>query len=287
MILELLSPTLDFREASRVVLEHLQSTTGLALWMITRTEDEAWIVLDRADPNHVYAVDSGDMIQWSDSFCQHMIEGTAPQIARHAQQIPKFAGSTISKKLRIGSYAGVPILDRDGELFGTLCGIDPEIQPEEFESHLPLIQLLARLLGGFLSMELQLQALQRKSDRSSLHQMVDPTTTYFNREGWSRLIQRERERANRLGRPSNVLQVDIQLTAQTDLSQVVAALKDEFGSDHLIGHIAADQFQILLEDHEMSLVIQRGRSIQDRLAIRGITSDCEAFNLKVAETAKV
>ncbi|PHQ35675.1 GAF domain-containing protein [Rhodopirellula bahusiensis] len=285
MILKMLAPTMDFREASRAVLEHLQSTTGLALWMITRTEDEAWIILDRSDPNDVYPVDSGDMIQWSDSFCQHMIEGTAPQIARHAQQIPLFAGSTISQKLSIGAYAGVPILDRDGELFGTLCGIDPEIQPEAFEEHLPLIQLLARMLGGYLSMEMQLQSMQRKSDRSSLHQMVDPTTSFFNREGWSRLIQRERERANRLGRPSNVLRVEIKLTVQTNLSEVVSAIKDEFGSEHLIGHIATDQFEILLEDHEMSLVIERGRSIQDRLASRGIASDYNAFNLKVVETA--
>ncbi|ELP33598.1 GAF domain-containing protein [Rhodopirellula baltica] len=285
MIQNLLAPTMNFREASRVVLEHLQSTTGLALWMITRTEDEAWIVLDRSDPNDVYPVDSGDMIQWSDSYCQHMIEGTAPQIARHAQQIPLFAQSKISQKLPIAAYAGVPILDRDGELFGTLCGIDPEIQSEQFEDHLPLIQLLARLLGGYLSMELQLQSLQRKSDRNSLHQMVDPTTSYFNREGWSRLIQRERERANRLGRPSNVLRVDIKFNAQTKLSEIVSAIKDEFGSDYLIGHLATDQFEILLEDHEMSLVIERGRAIQDRLATRGIASDYNAFNLKITETA--
>tara|TARA_A100000171_G_scaffold24493_1_gene22747 strand:- start:732 stop:1499 length:768 start_codon:yes stop_codon:yes gene_type:complete len=252
--------------------------------MITRTEDEAWIVLDRSDPNHVYPVDSGDMIQWSDSYCQHMIKGSAPQIARHAQQIPLFAQSSISKKLPIGAYAGVPIFDRDGELFGTLCGIDPEIQSEQFEEHLPLIQLLARLLGGYLSMELQLQSLQRKSDRNSLHQMVDATTSYFNREGWSRLIQRERERANRLGRPSNVLRVDIKFDTQTKLSDVVAAIKDEFGSDYLIGHIATDQFEILLEDHEMSLAIERGRLIQDRLAARGIVSDYNAFNLKITET---
>jgi GGDEF domain-containing protein len=275
---------MNFREASRVVLEYLQSTTGLALWMITRTEDEAWIVLDRSDPNHVYPVDSGDMIQWSDSYCQHMIKGSAPQIARHAQQIPLFAQSSISKKLPIGAYAGVPIFDRDGELFGTLCGIDPEIQSEQFEEHLPLIQLLARLLGGYLSMELQLQSLQRKSDRNSLHQMVDATTSYFNREGWSRLIQRERERANRLGRPSNVLRVDIKFDTQTKLSDVVAAIKDEFGSDYLIGHIATDQFEILLEDHEMSLAIERGSLIQDRLAARGIVSDYNAFNLKITET---
>ncbi|EMI27819.1 MULTISPECIES: GAF domain-containing protein [Rhodopirellula] len=284
MIQTLLAPTMNFREASRVVLEYLQSTTGLALWMITRTEDEAWIVLDRSDPNHVYPVDSGDMIQWSDSYCQHMIKGSAPQIARHAQQIPLFAQSSISKKLPIGAYAGVPIFDRDGELFGTLCGIDPEIQSEQFEEHLPLIQLLARLLGGYLSMELQLQSLQRKSDRNSLHQMVDATTSYFNREGWSRLIQRERERANRLGRPSNVLRVDIKFDTQTKLSDVVAAIKDEFGSDYLIGHIATDQFEILLEDHEMSLAIERGRLIQDRLAARGIVSDYNAFNLKITET---
>lgn len=284
MIQTLLAPTMNFREASRVVLEYLQSTTGLALWMITRTEDEAWIVLDRSDPNHVYPVDSGDMIQWSDSYCQHMIKGSAPQIARHAQQIPLFAQSSISKKLPIGAYAGVPIFDRDGELFGTLCGIDPEIQSEQFEEHLPLIQLLARLLGGYLSMELQLQSLQRKSDRNSLHQMVDATTSYFNREGWSRLIQRERERANRLGRPSNVLRVDIKFDTQTKLSDVVAAIKDEFGSDYLIGHIATDQFEILLEDHEMSLAIERGRLIQDRLAASGIVSDYNAFNLKITET---
>ncbi|MCC9658133.1 GAF domain-containing protein [Rhodopirellula halodulae] len=279
MIRKLLAPTLDFREASRLILEYLQEQTGLALWMITRTEDEGWIVLDHADPDGVYPLDPGDMIQWSDSFCRHMIDGTAPQIAHHAQSIPEFASSALSKKLPIGAYAGVPILDRDGEVFGTLCGIDPDIQPNDFDRHLPLIQLLSRMLGGYLSMELQLQSLQRKNDRSSLNQMVDPTTSCFNPEGWSRLTQRERERASRLGRPSHALRIKADLQEDHDLHHVVAAIKEEFGSNYLVGHVTDNQFEILLEDHEFSLVGKRGQSIQGRLAQNGIHSDYDAFSL--------
>ena len=69
----------DFQDAGQAVLKYLHQHFGFNLWMITRVEDNDWIVLQSED--HGYAVQPGQVFEWANSFCCHMVAGKGPRIA--------------------------------------------------------------------------------------------------------------------------------------------------------------------------------------------------------------
>lgn len=68
-------------------------------------------------------LDEGMAADRTDSFCHRMLGG-APCSTSDAANDSYYAGAPIRTRLGIASYVGVPIRTRDGEVVGTLCGID-------------------------------------------------------------------------------------------------------------------------------------------------------------------
>lgn len=155
-------PLLDFVSASRAVLKHLHHHLGFDLWMVTRKEQEDWIVLQTED--HGYGVKEGTVFRWADSFCSQMVLGRGPRIAPRSEEIPAYATAPIGRQVTIGSYVGVPLMGPDGSLFGTLCAIHPAPQPPIVASELPLVELLARLLSSILSSDLKMAEQARQAE---------------------------------------------------------------------------------------------------------------------------
>ncbi len=150
-------PPKDFKQACERVLNFLHARLGLGLWMVTRTEGEDWIVLTARDYAG-YGIEEGDTFSWADSFCSRMVRDEGPRITADSDSVLAYAQAGIHEKFPIRAYVGVPIMDADGELFGTLCAIDPSTQPTRIVEELPLVELLAGLLSGMLSTEMKLNA---------------------------------------------------------------------------------------------------------------------------------
>jgi DNA-binding NarL/FixJ family response regulator len=138
----------DLADVSASVLRYLYDRVGFALWMVTQTEGDDWIVLQALD--RFYGVQPKSVFRWSSSFCSRMVAGRAPRVAPDAMAIAEYAAAPIAQELAIAAYVGVPIERSDGSFFGTLCAIDPERQHPSIEEVLPEVELLARLLGRVL-----------------------------------------------------------------------------------------------------------------------------------------
>ncbi len=139
----------SFQEAGQAVLKFLHSRFGFNLWMITRVEGKDWIVLQSED--HGYDVQPGQVFQWADSFCFHMIAGKGPKIAPRSEDIPLYATAPINQQVSIKSYIGQPLIHEDGSLFGTLCAIDPQIKSDAIMQEVELVELFGNLLSNILS----------------------------------------------------------------------------------------------------------------------------------------
>ncbi|MEO7031776.1 MAG: sensor domain-containing diguanylate cyclase, partial [Herbaspirillum sp.] len=107
----------DFETTSRAVLTFLHQRLGFALWIITRTEGENWIILQSED--HGYGVTLGMVFRWADSFCSEMIKGNGPRIAPNSDLVAAYRQAPISRQVPIKAYVGSPLLCADGSLFGT------------------------------------------------------------------------------------------------------------------------------------------------------------------------
>jgi GAF domain-containing protein len=158
-----LPPLTRFSEACALVVAYLRESIPLAFWSVSHFDGERQIYVCVQDD--VYGKTAGGSHAWSDSFCQYMVTGSTPQIAPDAMAVPQYAAAGVAQVLSIGAYVGVPICNGDGSLFGTLCGMDPEIQSGELLDQAPLLHMLAALLGQTLHADrLRAEALDREAE---------------------------------------------------------------------------------------------------------------------------
>ncbi|HEX8646406.1 MAG TPA: GAF domain-containing protein [Thermoleophilaceae bacterium] len=69
----------------------------------------------------------------SHSFCQHAVASKEPLIVDDAREHPLLKDNAAIKDMNVVAYAGVPLLDGDGNALGTLCTIDDH--PRHWSKH--------------------------------------------------------------------------------------------------------------------------------------------------------
>ncbi len=158
----ILLPLMAFDEACRLVVEHLKREVPLAFWSVSRHEDGKQVYVYVRDDAYGHSI--GGSVAWSDSFCQHMVTGAAPQIAPDATGVPEYTATSVGRGVTVGAYAGVPIRGADGALYGTICGLDPSVASQDLVGQAPLLYLFASLLGQILQAEhLRAEAVDREA----------------------------------------------------------------------------------------------------------------------------
>lgn len=224
-------PLHDFEAAARAVLSFLHQRFGFALWMVTRTEGDDWIVLQSED--HGYGVGPGKVFRWADSFCSAMVQGNGPRVAPDSDAVAAYVAAPIGQQVPIKAYIGVPLTNSDGTLFGTLCAIDPSRQPDALAEEQELVELLAAMLSKILNAELRAVLDARRSQRLEQEAQSDALTQLSNRRAWDVLLSQEEERCRRYGHPATVLAIDL----------------DELkGINDTLGHAAGDALIVRAAD---------------------------------------
>ncbi len=208
----------DFAGASREVLSFLHGRIGMDLWMVTRTDDEDWVVL--AAEGHGYGVREGDVFRWADTFCSRMVRGEGPRVAPRVADVPTYRALPATQRLPIGAYVGVPLVDAQGALFGTLCGLNPEPMPSRITEEQPMVEVLADMLSGLLSAELNTTALAREAETARSEALTDALTGLANRRGWEAALAVEEERCRRYGATACVVAVELDGMPRRDGSEL-------------------------------------------------------------------
>lgn len=244
----------DFDEAAHWVLAFLHDRLGFDLWMVTRTEEANWILLQVQD--HGYGVKEGSVLPWADSFCSQMVLGRGPYIAPDSQAICAYRQAPINQRLQIGAYIGVPLTYSDGSLFGTLCAVAPTIQPESITQELPLIELLAKLLSSYLNAELKAAEQARHTERALAEAMSDILTGLYNRRGWEQLLESEEKRCCHYGYSACVAVIDLDGLKQINdtyghskgdelIYQTGQAIQQATRKQDIVARVGGDEFVML------------------------------------------
>ena len=197
----------DFAGASREVLTFLHERIGMDLWMVSRADNEDWVVLTAAD--HGYGVKDGDVFRWADTLCSRMVRGDGPRVAPSTADVPAYADMPLASQLPIGAYVGVPLVDANGELFGTLCGISPKPMPAAIADEQPMVEVFADMLSGLLSAELNTTAMAREAETARSEALTDALTGLANRRGWEVALAAEEERCRRYGATACIVAVEL------------------------------------------------------------------------------
>jgi GAF domain-containing protein len=142
-------PFEDWAAAARASLAYLYRVVGLDVWMVTHVEEPLQVVLHSHPPE---VIARGASIRWDRSFCRSMVSGEGPRVATVAAATPAYRDLQTGLPNRVAAYIGVPLVTRDGTVFGTLCGVSSRAQPRTLTRYLPLVEMTARMLSTLLSM---------------------------------------------------------------------------------------------------------------------------------------
>ncbi|MGY1740578.1 MULTISPECIES: GAF domain-containing protein [unclassified Blastococcus] len=143
-----MAPWRDWRAAATGALRFLHTQLAWDVWMVTRVVGDRQVVL-YAEPAE--AVRPGLSYPWEDSFCRQMVSGEAPRVATVTAAVPEYASRLPAEGLPVAAYLGVPVVGRDGELFGTVCALGFRARPLSAARDLPLVEHVARMLSTLLA----------------------------------------------------------------------------------------------------------------------------------------
>lgn len=261
----------DFADACTAVLAYLDEHLPLRTWMVSRISGDDFTLLHLRDGQ--YGAVEGMTLPFDEQLCCAMVEGTGPHVAADVDDVPAMATRGARDALPINAYVGVPLRTRDGELFGTLCGVDATAQGDDLSAHEPLLHLLATLLGSSLASDRRMTELERAAERARDEAMTDPLTRLLNRRGWDHRVEAEVARARRLGDPLCVVLGDLDglkrandryghAAGDARLRDAARILADRVGEDGVVARLGGDEFAVLLP----GVTDHRCRALVDQLA---------------------
>ncbi len=267
-----------FDEACQQVLAYLHTAIPLGFWSVTRHSDDKQLYLAVVDS--VYGKTAGNSHLWSDSMCQHMLAGDGPQIAPDVERIPAYATAGVRDSVQIGAYVGLPLLRADGEVFGTLCGLDQSAQAVELEQHAPLLQILAQLLSTILQSDLLRSQAEQLAERSATDAETDVLTGLYNRRGWDRFLQAEEARYRRFGHTGSVVILDLDSLKQVNdrygheagdahIRRAARTIQEMTRAADIVARLGGDEFGILVAHANSEGAQQLVDRLEEQLSERG------------------
>lgn len=252
-----LSTDMTFDVAAHLVLTHLRDHLPLAMWAVTRVENDRQTFLYLDGPE--YGIAEGSSQPWEASFCIRMAASDAPPVAPDAQAVPAYAEAGVNAVLEIGSYAGAVISEPDGTLFGAICGIDPRVRTDDasFVGAGPLLQLLGQLLSMVLTAERKREQDATALLTAQLQAETDVLTGLYNRRAWQRVIAQEEARFRRFADPTVALVLDLdRLKSINDtgghaagdqyIRTAAAALRRAVRQHDVVARLGGDEFGVLM-----------------------------------------
>ncbi|NOI58971.1 GAF domain-containing protein [Vibrio coralliilyticus] len=246
-------PFQSFEEASRFTLRYLHEKYGYGAWMMTRKNDNDWVILQIETSK--YSIEEQTVLAWSDSMCCRMIEGAGPRWAPAVDHVESYVNAPIYQAQTIKSYVGIPICYPDGELFGTLCAIDTEASARVPFDGLATVELVAKLLSSLLQLELERNTLSSQQLSLLPEPLKDGETGFLNRVGWSLYLEKEQSNVRALGTPLYVIAIEAQSMLadkkrdrRSDLMLIRNLLSDCVANHGYLARLNESIFMVLLHD---------------------------------------
>lgn len=138
------------------ILEVISETTGMGFVAVARVTEGRWVackVLDGID----FGLKEGGELVVETTIC-HEIRATHEAVAIDDVAASPYSGHHTPLQYGFQSYISVPIVQKDGFLFGTLCAIDPKPAKVNNKKTLTMFRLFAEMIANHLDARQQLLA---------------------------------------------------------------------------------------------------------------------------------
>jgi len=111
--------------------------------------------VDSDDPHAPVKVNGSDPLE--ESYCQRVVDGRLPEIIHDASLIPAALELPVTIALPVGAHLSVPILLKDGEIYGTFCCFSYTSDTSLNERDLGMMRVFAEIAAEQIDRDLELK----------------------------------------------------------------------------------------------------------------------------------
>jgi GAF domain-containing protein len=138
--------TINSIEAVPSILQVVCHATGMGFAAVARVTEGRWIacsVLDQID----FGLKPGGELKVETTICHEIRQAREGVVIDHVAEDEIYRGHPTPAMYGFQSYISMPIIRRDGTMFGTLCAIDPKPRRLKVPGVVGMFKLFAELIA--------------------------------------------------------------------------------------------------------------------------------------------
>jgi signal transduction histidine kinase len=138
--------TVSSIEAVPSILQVVCHATGMGFAAVARVTEGRWIacsVLDQID----FGLKTGSELKVETTICHEIRQSREGVVIDHVAEDKVYCGHPTPAMYGFQSYISLPIIRRDGSMFGTLCAIDPQPRRLKNPGTIGMFKLFAELIA--------------------------------------------------------------------------------------------------------------------------------------------
>ncbi len=139
------------------ILDVVCRTTGMGFAAVARVTDRKWIACAVKD-DVAFGLKPGGELELKTTICDEIRDSHLPVVFDDAALDPIFADHHTPRLYGLRSYISFPIIRSNGEMFGTLCAIDPAPHSVSKPETQEMFRLFAELIAFHIDAADQLEA---------------------------------------------------------------------------------------------------------------------------------
>lgn len=266
-----------FSASAQRIVDYLNEHTPLSDWSVSRVSGGEQVHL------HVHAdsfLSIGKRVPWDDTFCRRMYHG-ASRVVADSLNDPAYADLPDAQAVR--AYAGFPLVDDDGKLFGTLCGVSDRPLRDKLEVDADLVALMGDLLSSQLTMARTADRERRSVEIADALANEDGLTGLINRRGWDLLVEDAQQRVDAFGDLVAVGILDLDGLKQVNdteghqagddlIRRAAETLRRTARKADRVARYGGDEFTILANNVRVADLDRHFAGFRDALAAEGISA---------------
>jgi signal transduction histidine kinase len=131
--------------------------TKMRFAAVARVTEDRWIACQVHDEID-FGLKAGGELQIETTICNEIRQHGRPVVIDHVAEDDQFGGHPVPAKYGFQSYVSLPIVLPNGELFGTLCAIDPKPASVNNEEVIGMFKLFAELVAFHIDAQRKIDA---------------------------------------------------------------------------------------------------------------------------------
>lgn len=144
-------------DAVPVILSMVKHLTGMRFAAVARVTEQNWVAC-AVDDSIEFGLEPGSELVLESTICHEIRQHKKPVIFGHASAHPIFSLHHTPRTYGLESYVSIPIIQANGEFFGTLCAIDSVPAHLDENSIAKTLTLFAQLIAMSLDTQRNLEA---------------------------------------------------------------------------------------------------------------------------------